>query len=72
MRKKAPGYNPGLLVPMSKSTPQPTPAPVQPKVEEKEKEVEGLESMITPFDAEGPGDEMDELVSQLKELDGRK
>jgi hypothetical protein len=69
LQKKAPGYNPGLLVPMSKSTPKPTPAP-EPKEVKKEVEAEGLESMITPFDA--PVDDMDQLVEQLEQMDGRK
>ena len=69
MQKKAPGYNPGLLVPMSKSVPKPTPVP-EPKTEvKKEVEAEGLESMITPFDA--PVDDMDQLVEQLEQMDGR-
>jgi hypothetical protein len=69
LQKKAPGYNPGLLVPMSKSAPKP--APTEPKVEvKKEVEAEGLESMITPFDA--PVDDMDQLVEQLEQMDGRK
>lgn len=73
LRKKAPGYNPGLLVPMSKSLPKPTPATAEPKVEEKEKEVEeeGLESMITPFEATVK-DDMDQLVEQMEHMDGRK
>jgi hypothetical protein len=71
LQKKAPGYNPGLLVPMSKSTPKPTPA-LEPKVEvKKEVEAEGLESMITPFEAPA-GDDMDQLVEQLEQMDGRK
>jgi hypothetical protein len=53
---------------MSKSTPKPTPAP-EPKEVKKEVEAEGLESMITPFDA--PVDDMDQLVEQLEQMDGR-
>jgi len=72
LRKKAPGYNPGLLVPMSKSSPKPTPAPAEPKIEQrKEVEEEGLESMITPFEVKA-GDDMDQLVEQLEHMDGAK
>ena len=70
MQKKAPGYNPGLLVPMSKSAPKPTPTEAKTEVK-KEVEAEGLESMITPFDAPA-GDDMDQLVEQLEQMDGRK
>jgi len=54
---------------MSKSAPKPT--PTEPKAEvKKEVEAEGLESMITPFEA--PVDDMDQLVEQLEQMDGRK
>jgi hypothetical protein len=57
-------------VPMSKSTPKPS--PIEPKVEvKKEVEAEGLESMITPFEATA-GDDMDQLVEQMEQMDGRK
>lgn len=56
---------------MSRTTPKATPA-AEPKVEkEKGKEVEGLESMITPFEPEIK-DDMDQLVEQLEQMDGRK
>lgn len=70
MQKKAPGYNPGLLVPMSKSAPKPTPTEAKAEVK-KEVEAEGLESMITPFDAPAV-DDKDQLVEQLEQMDGRK
>jgi len=55
---------------MSKSTPKPTPPNTtqEAKEPEVEPEVEGLESMITPREA----DPMDELVSQLESMDGKK
>jgi hypothetical protein len=58
---------------MAKSSPKPAAKPQVEKPKEKEVEVEGLESMITPFESEaGPADEIDQLVSQLEQLDGRK
>ena len=54
---------------MSKSTPKPTPNP-EPKEVKKEVEAEGLESMITPFDAPAV-DDMDQLVEQLEQMDGK-
>jgi hypothetical protein len=58
---------------MSKSSPKPTPESQTEKPKEKEVEVEGLESMITPFETEAaPMDEMDQLVSQLEQMNGRK
>jgi len=55
---------------MSKSTPKPTPSETtqEAKGPEVVPEVEGLESMITPREA----DPMDELVSQLDQMDRRK
>jgi hypothetical protein len=55
---------------MSKSIPKPTSTATakEEKEAEVEVEVEGLESMITPKEA----DPMDELVSQMDDMNNRK
>jgi hypothetical protein len=69
MHKKAPGYNPAsLLVPMSKSSPKPTESAIPSAQTQAPVQAEemSLDSMITPKE-----DPLDDLASQLQQLDSR-
>lgn len=62
MQKKAPGYNPSsVLVPMSVSSPKP---------ETTKSQTGGLEDlMMGQGEGQNRGDPMDDLASQLEQLD---